>query len=217
MAKLIGPLFSFSARGTLADTITYSGWKGIEFARQRVIPANPQTASQSLTRDVFRWLNDYWRFSGSAAKAAWDAAAVGQPFTGRNRLLSANITNLRPETDLNLFLGSIGTLNAPAPLAMVGSYAAGPNEATATLTPPSLPVGWTVASGVAVAFPDSDPHDAIVLPVREATDAVSANDVVIPNVETPTGTWQIVAWYTLTRPDGRTAYTPSLIDTITVT
>lgn len=50
MAKLIGPLFSLSASGKLAKTLVYSDWKGINYARQYVVPANPNSASQQVQR-----------------------------------------------------------------------------------------------------------------------------------------------------------------------
>ncbi len=52
MAKLIGPLQSFSASGKLADSIVYFGWKGIACVRQLVIPANPQSEGQGNIRTI---------------------------------------------------------------------------------------------------------------------------------------------------------------------
>jgi len=52
MAKLTGPLMSFTASGKLADTIVYFGWKGIACVRQFVIPANPQSAAQGDQRII---------------------------------------------------------------------------------------------------------------------------------------------------------------------
>lgn len=50
MAKLSAPLLSLSASGTIGDLITYGKWKGINYARQRVIPANPNSAGQQSQR-----------------------------------------------------------------------------------------------------------------------------------------------------------------------
>lgn len=50
MAKLTGPLFSLSASGSIADTLTYFTWKGLNIVRQRVVPANPNTALQQTQR-----------------------------------------------------------------------------------------------------------------------------------------------------------------------
>lgn len=49
MAKVTGPLMSLSASGTVGDTITFDKRGHV---RQRVIPANPQTATQGNTRQI---------------------------------------------------------------------------------------------------------------------------------------------------------------------
>ncbi len=53
MAKVKGPLFSFSASGKIADTLVYLPWKGLNNVRQYVIPTNPKTDKQTLQRDNF--------------------------------------------------------------------------------------------------------------------------------------------------------------------
>jgi hypothetical protein len=77
MAKVNGPFMSLSASGTFADTLTASIWKGRPYMRQRVIPANPQTALQLAVRRVM----------GALAKAAHavltsyaDEEGIGSPF-----------------------------------------------------------------------------------------------------------------------------------------
>jgi hypothetical protein len=49
MAKVTGPLMSMSASGTIGGTITFDK-RG--FVRERVIPANPQTAPQGNVRQM---------------------------------------------------------------------------------------------------------------------------------------------------------------------
>jgi len=41
---------SIGASGKLADTLVFSAWKGIKYARQYVVPANPNTAGQQTQR-----------------------------------------------------------------------------------------------------------------------------------------------------------------------
>lgn len=50
MAKLTAPLFSLEARGSIAKSLVYFPWKGINAARQYVTPANPNTAPQQTQR-----------------------------------------------------------------------------------------------------------------------------------------------------------------------
>ena len=77
MAKVKGPLMSLEASGSIANTITFSIWKGRPYVRQLVTPANPSSAGQIAIRKVL----------GSLAKAARlvltqknDVALVGSPF-----------------------------------------------------------------------------------------------------------------------------------------
>lgn len=51
---------SLSASGSVADTITFSIWKGRPYVRELVTPANPQTAGQAAVRSIL----------GAIAKAA---------------------------------------------------------------------------------------------------------------------------------------------------
>ncbi len=77
MAKVSGPFMSLDASGTLADTLTASKWKGRNYMRQRIIPANPRTAGQLAVRSIL----------GTLAKAAHsvltsfaDSFNIGSPF-----------------------------------------------------------------------------------------------------------------------------------------
>lgn len=50
MAKLKAPLLSLGASGQLGKAIVYFGWKGLDLAREYVIPANPKTTAQTTQR-----------------------------------------------------------------------------------------------------------------------------------------------------------------------
>lgn len=50
MAKLKAPLLSLGASGKLGDTLVFFPWKGLNVAREYVIPSNPQTAGQVTQR-----------------------------------------------------------------------------------------------------------------------------------------------------------------------
>lgn len=50
MAKLTAPCLSLDARGKLANSLVFAGWKGIKYARQYVVPANPNSAAQQTQR-----------------------------------------------------------------------------------------------------------------------------------------------------------------------
>lgn len=50
MAKLKGPLFSLGASGAIGEALVYFPWKGLNVAREYVIPSNPKTAPQTTQR-----------------------------------------------------------------------------------------------------------------------------------------------------------------------
>lgn len=211
MAKTTGPLLSLKAKGQIGSTLVMGAWKGISYARQYVVPANPQTAAQMEVRDTFSMLNGLWLVAPTLFRAPWDANATGRAYTNRNKLLSENVGNLINRADMDVFIASPGALGGP-PLdsltAAAGGGAAGTLEATAV--PPTPPTGWTLDSVSFIAFPDQDPQTAFGGPIASATDAAA------PYVQTLSGlgagvNCQVCAWPVWTRPDGRTAYGASLI------
>jgi len=50
VAKLKAPLLSLGASGQLAKTLVFFPWKGLNVAREYVVPANPKTALQVTQR-----------------------------------------------------------------------------------------------------------------------------------------------------------------------
>ena len=50
MAKLKAPLLSFGASGAIAKAVVYFPWKGLNVAREYVIPSNPKTTPQTTQR-----------------------------------------------------------------------------------------------------------------------------------------------------------------------
>ncbi|MBA7576051.1 hypothetical protein ES695_17130 [Candidatus Atribacteria bacterium 1244-E10-H5-B2] len=78
MAKVRAPLMSFDARGKLANSLVYLGWKGLKTVRQYVIPANPKTADQQQQRGYFTTAVDEWHTDGflSADVKAWNLLAL---------------------------------------------------------------------------------------------------------------------------------------------
>ena len=90
MPRLTGPLFSLDARQTLGNTIVYSAWKGLNYARMRVIPYNPKSAYQTgirdtITKGVFYWKPD--EYVAAAQKTWWGTYAEGTNMSGFNRFM----------------------------------------------------------------------------------------------------------------------------------
>ena len=93
MVKVNGPLMSLDASGTLADTITFSKWKGRNYVRERVIPSNPKSGAQVGRRSMFKFLSQNWAPITTGNKATWQDLAdelVASPF---NAFLRLNMKN----------------------------------------------------------------------------------------------------------------------------
>lgn len=213
MAKTTAPLLSFGAAGTVAKTAVFSRWRGVPYVRRHVIPANPNTAAQQSTRNVFRTMSEMWKVLGPLSVAPWDAFATGRPFVGRNAFMGQNVESLRGDADMTDFIGSPGARGGLPPDTLVAT--AGVGQITIDTTNPAAPTGWTLVSMIAMAFPDQDPAVAFVGPVTEGEDAVTFNQVVLTGLDTVLH--QVRGWLEWTKPDGFTAYSIALADTATPT
>lgn len=90
MPRLTGPLFSLDARQTLGNTIVYSAWKGLNYARMRVIPYNPKSPYQTGVRDTMTFGVLYFTkgtYVAAAQKTWWNTYAEGTNQSGFNRFM----------------------------------------------------------------------------------------------------------------------------------
>jgi len=79
MAKLIGPLMSLDASGSIAGTLTFSKWKGRPLVRQLVKPSNPKTSGQTTNRAMMKFLSQQWASMSAGNQATWlEMADVGK-------------------------------------------------------------------------------------------------------------------------------------------
>lgn len=90
MVKLSAPCMSLGASGTLADAITFASWKGRAYARERVIPSNPQSALQVAMRAMLKFLSQAWTSVGSTPKGTWADRADAGRYSPFNAYVSAN-------------------------------------------------------------------------------------------------------------------------------
>lgn len=95
MAKTTAPLMSLKASGTIADTLTFFDWKGVNAVRTRVVPANPRSNAQVAQRGLLTDAVDEWHAAGYTDndKSAWDrlAATLGRAMTGFNAMVKAYV------------------------------------------------------------------------------------------------------------------------------
>jgi len=103
MAILKAPLFSFEARGQIAKSLVFMGWKGLKTVRQHVTPSNPQSAGQTTQRNLFTVAVAAWRnfIRNTATQTSWNALALVLPnaLSGFNAFMSAvlDITTTDPD------------------------------------------------------------------------------------------------------------------------
>lgn len=215
MAKVTGPLLSFSAGGQIASTQVYSRWKGRPYVRRYLVPANPRSADQTLTRSVFAWLSNTWRLMPSDVQAPWKAASSNQVMTDRNLWVKQNLSMLRSGVDLTgmvLSPGARAGLNTPVDL----TGAAGAINIDVD-TPGVLPAGWTIISAVSAAILQQDPHTDTDYQVFSATDLT---DPYAPNITgLAAGTYVAGAWLVFQRSASLTdlAYGASIAEEVIVT
>jgi hypothetical protein len=207
MSKVVAPLLSFSASGQIANSQVYSSWKGRPYVRRYAIPANPQSTEQTITRSLFSWLNNVWKFYPGSAVEAWDAYADSLRITNRNAFIKQNLSPMRGEVDLqNMILSP----SAKSGLVAAGMAAVGgANEIVVTLTAPSLPTGWAIVGSFAAAVKDQDPQTEVAYNVFVGTDAAAPYTPTITGLAAATD-YLVGGWFKYTRPDGSFAYGQSL-------
>lgn len=122
MAKITGPLMSLDASGSVASTITFSKWKGRNYVRQLVKPANPKSAAQTAFRAMFGFLSSIWKTMSPTDQGSWDTlAAMGNyspfnAFTHFNQKLWTQV--LTPTA--NSSYAQAGTPSAPTAFTATG-------------------------------------------------------------------------------------------------
>jgi len=91
MVLVNGPMMSLDASGTLANTITFSKWKGRNYVRERVIPSNPKSGAQTGRRAMFKFLTQAWDAILTADKATFQDLADDLVASTFNAYLRVNM------------------------------------------------------------------------------------------------------------------------------
>lgn len=95
MARVTAPAMSIDASGTIADTLTFSRWKGRNYVRTRVIPTNPRKPGQVGIRAMFKFLTQIWQALTAANQATWEDRADDMVVSPFNAFLSLNMRRWR--------------------------------------------------------------------------------------------------------------------------
>jgi len=207
MPKTTAPLLSFDARGQIAKTQVYSSWRGRSYVRRHVIPSNPQTAAQTLTRNCFSFLQATYKLAPPLFTAGWDAYIKGKVLTSRNAFTKFNLPVLRGEADLANFVFSPGALGGLPPASNVITPGAG-TLSCAIAAPSTVPTGWTVEAAVAAAIEDQDPDTGVLYEITAGEDTTAAYVVLLSGL--PATQHRVGAWLRWVRSDGLIAYSPDI-------
>lgn len=216
MAKVTGPLLSFGARGSIGKAAVFASWRGVAYARQHVVPANPQSTNQTTIRTTFALLREMWKRAPSGLIAPWNAFASGRPFTGMNKFVGENVRVLKYEVDMNNFIASPGSGGGIPPDMVVFNNTGGSGKANAVVTAPAPPTGWILTGAQGIAFQDQSP-DGIFEGVITYAEDLSAPYTVAFTGLLATTDYQVAAWLKWEKPDGSFAYSASVIGQVTTT
>ena len=195
MARLTAPLLSLAASGTIGNAITYSSWKGIPYARTRVIPANPKSADQQEVRGVFSTRSEMWKRMPQLARDPWQNDIKGLPLTARNRHIQENVGVLKGEADMNNLVMSVAQGQAVPPEG--ASFTPGSGSITTAATAPTAPVGYTLTSMVVAVCKDGDPSPVLTVTTIAEEDAETPYSVELTTLDTVA--YQCAIWCKWTR------------------
>jgi len=212
MARVSGPMMSLGSSGQFGKTMVSATWRGLPYMRRYVTPANPNSESQQATRGVFAWCNGVWKLMNPAAQAPWVLFSRGKPLTDRNAFIKKNLSNLRgtdavPATTLALIQTSPGANGGLAALS-IATADQGDHTLNVTITPPEVPAGWTVVGVHALVFVQANANTSQVYTSYYAH--TEADPWLMNIAGVGAGTYEATGWVEYTKPDGTTAYSPSL-------
>jgi len=215
MARLTAPLLSLGASGSIAKSLVFANWKGINYARVHVIPENPNTVDQQEVRGVFATLAEMYKRMPTGARVPWIAAVRGLALTARNRHVQANLAALKGQAVLDDLVMSIASGQAIAPDAALAVDGAD-GTVTWTCIAPTAPVGYTLVGVSGVACLDGDPSPVLVRPTYFGTIAAApwAGVIDVP----ADGDYQVGLFAIWERDaDGQLFYSEAVRNQVTVT
>ncbi|HUT11236.1 MAG TPA: hypothetical protein VMY42_12115 [Thermoguttaceae bacterium] len=96
MVKVNAPAMSLDASGSLAGALVFSKWKGRNYVRQLVRPANPKLPKQVSVRAMFKFLSQVWKLSVKPSyEGSWEDLAKASVISPFNAYMQKNIRRWR--------------------------------------------------------------------------------------------------------------------------
>lgn len=206
MAKVSLPLLAVRATGTVGKSLTFGNWKGINYVRERVIPANPRTTAQSAQRDLFAFVVSAWQRAPAAVQNAYIASAKSADMTGFNLFTKRNLVSLRNKTNLLDFMASPGQSGAN-PLASITASGGAGQVTVSALLGDTIP--GTVTDRVHfVLIRDGAPSGALDRNFLYTSDTDAPYEATFTGLEA--GNYVVFAFTQCTEAKGKVVYSVSL-------
>lgn len=171
MAKVTLPLMGVSASGTIGDALTFGNWKGINYARERVIPANPRSTAQQAQRGLMAFVVKAWQLAPASVQNPWLATARGTGMTGFNLFVKRNLLSLKGQSNLAAFVASPGQSGATNVASI--SATGGTGTATASVVMEADIPGTTITAVHFALLPDMNPAAGFDARYVTASDSTS--------------------------------------------
>lgn len=181
MARIsLSPLI-VDIRNKIGDTV-FSKWKGVNYARSRVDPSNPNTVNQQEVRDALRQLVTLWQALAGIVRTSWADFASGRNLSGFNAFVGVNAVDQRAATPIEL-TKDLGETSLATFGAATGSGAA-EIDITYTISPVAAGkrlhvIAREVSGGVETGAPELFSFAAGVASPQTLTMAKAATDYVL--------------------------------------
>jgi hypothetical protein len=212
MAKVTMPLLGTRASGTVGKSLVFGNWKGINYARQHAVPANPRTTAQQAQRGLIKFTTSFWQRAPSAVQNSFIASAKGSAMTGFNLFTKRNTMVLRGESNLNLIVLSPGQSGATGLASVTATGGSGTITASAALAD-GIP-GTTVTRVHFVALRNAAPNDVYSYNPYHVSDSTSPYSVTFNSL--PAGQYVVAAFTECVESSGKTVYSVNLNQVVTV-
>jgi len=95
MVKVSAPVLSLDASGSIGGAMVFSKWKGRNYVRSLVIPANPKSGGQVGVRAMFKYLAQFWASLTAPNQATWESRADDSVISPFNAFMSYNQSRWR--------------------------------------------------------------------------------------------------------------------------
>jgi len=210
MPKLTAPMLSMGASGQLGKTMVFAKWKGVPYARQHVVPANPRSTKQVANRGIWAMLGTAWLYAPTAVTDSFNAFATGKSLTGRNKFFSSNQKLFATDpvaSDTSGFIMSPGANGGLPATNLVVTPGSGELVLTADI--PGVPTGWTLDKVHGAAIESQDPTSAFSGAWYYGYDDSDPYSVTVSGLTAST-LYDVGLWLEWSRADGSKAYSISL-------